>query len=148
MSAISPAIPCEGLDGSFEVETGASDDYETRQYMGVIAGSDDNQVKPLGSGNTSQTVIVGIAQADADDGESVRVRLSGISKVRAEGSVTLGDLCECIYDSSDEDKNGNMKTLTSCAKAGMVACQALEDAADGEFFKAMILCRKQYPAWT
>jgi len=144
MSAISPAIPCEGIDGSFVAETNADNSFDVRQYMGVKVGSDDNNVTPLASSDTAGTVIVGIAQADADDGESVRVRLSGVSKVRAQSDgVTRGDLCECIKDTA-EDKNGNMKTLgATLASGSMIACRALEDAADGEFFKAMITCKKQ-----
>jgi len=140
--AISPAISCVGFDGSFTAETqttGGSKDV--RQYMGVKVGSDDNNVTPLGSGDTAGTVIEGIAQADADDSEAIKVRLSGISKVRASGAVTRGDLCECIY-SATEAANGSMKALTSMAQDGsMIACKALEDAADGEFFKALLICQ-------
>jgi len=140
MSAISPAIPCEGIDGSFSAETNTS--LDVRQYMGVKVGTDDNNVTPLASTDTSGTIITGIAQADANDGETVRVRLSGVSKVRANGAVTRGDLCECIYDAT-EDKNGFMKSLSALANGKMIACQALEDAADGEFFKAMIIRQMQ-----
>jgi len=148
MSAISPAIPCEGIDGSFFAETNTS--LDVRQYMGVKVGTDDNNVTPLASTDTSGTVITGIAQADADNGESVRVRLSGVSKVRASGAVTRGDLCECVYNAA-ENKNGGMKKIvvgTNHLIAGeMAACRALEDAADGEYFKAMVICEIAHPAW-
>ena len=140
-----PSIPLDGYDGTFRAETNGS--LDVRQYMAVKKGSDETCVTPLGSGDTAATKIVGIAQADADNGESVRVRLAGVSMVRANGAVAQGDLCEAIYNAT-EDKNGNMKKLTSCADGGMIACMALEDAADGEYFKAMIIRRIQHPAWT
>jgi len=147
--AISPAIPCEGIDGSFTAETQDTGSYDVRQYMGVTVGSDDNYVTPLANTSTSGgPIISGVAQADADDAESVRIRLSGISKVRASGAVTRGDYCECIGHASDESLNGAMKTLTALADDGMIACRALEDAADGEYFKAMILIQVQHPAWS
>ena len=145
-----PSIPLDGYDGTFRAETNGS--YDVRQYMAVKKGSDELHVTPLGSGDTGASdhapIIVGIAQADADDGEAVRVRIAGISMVRAEGAIAQGDLCEAIYDASDEDKNGNMKKLTACADGYMIACEALEDAADGEYFKALIIRRIQHPAWS
>jgi len=144
--AISPAIPLEGPDASMKLEKGGAgseaDPYwEGRQYMAVKKGTADNQVKPLEDGDDSATVIVGFLQEDADDGESVAVRISGTSWGRAEGSVTRGDILEAIHDQTDEDKNGNLKTLdpsTTLAHGKMVAAEALEGAADGEYFKIQI----------
>jgi len=59
--ALTPAIELTGIDATFIAEG------DIKKYMGVKAGTNDNQVKPLGSGDTSGTIIVGIAQADADD---------------------------------------------------------------------------------
>lgn len=138
MSASSPSLALDGYDATYKAETNGT--LDVRQYMGVKKGSDELHVTPLDSGDTSGTAIIGIAQADADDDESVRVRLFGPSLVRAEGAVAENDLCESIYDAT-EDKNGNMKKLSSLAQDGsMIACKALEDAADGEYFKALVLC--------
>jgi len=113
-----------------------------KQYMGVKKGSDDHQVKPLADSDTSGTLIEGIAQFEADDGESVSVVLLGPSVARAKGSVTRGDLLECIYDAV-ADKNGNMKTITVLANGKMIAAIALEAAADGENFKVMLIRQMQ-----
>ena len=138
MSSSTPSIALGGPAGSYRAETNAG--LDVRQYMGVKAGSDELHVTPLASTDTAGTVIKGIAQADADNQESVRVVLGGVSLVRASGAIAENDLCECIYDAS-EDKNGSMKKLTSLAQDGsMIACKALENAADGEFFKALVLC--------
>jgi len=44
--------------------------------------------------------------------------------------------------------NGNMKALSALGDGKMIACEALEAAADGEYFKALIVRRIQHPAWT
>jgi len=139
--ALTPAIELTGIDATFIAEG------DIKKYMGVKAGTADNQVKPLESGDSAGTVIVGVAQMDADDGEAVRVRIAGVSWVRAQGSISRGDLCQCIYNATEE-KNGNMKKLTSLADGKMIACEALEAAADGEYFKALIVRRIQHPAWS
>jgi hypothetical protein len=147
--ALSPAIAVEGNDGSFLLEKGGAgtdaDPYwEGRQYMAVKKGTADNQVKPLEDGDDAATAIVGFLQADADHGESVRVRLEGISWARAQGAVTRGDVLEAIHDATDEDKNGNLQALATLAAAGgMIAAEALEAAADGEYFKIRILKQKK-----
>jgi len=134
MSASTPSIALGGYDATFIAES------DVRQYMGVKKGSDERHVMPLASTDTAGTVIIGVAQADADSGESVKVRLFGPSLVRASGGISQNDLCECVYNAT-EDKNGNMKKLTALAQDGsMIACRALEDAADLEYFKALILC--------
>ena len=144
MSSISPSIPLGGPEGSFKAETNAGKDV--RQYMGVKAGSDDQSVTPMASTDTSGgPVIVGIAQYDADNGETVLVRVGGVSMARASGAVTRNDLLECVYN-ADEAKNGSMKTLTTLAQSGgMIAAKALEDAADGEIFKVQVLCQIRLP---
>lgn len=135
--ALSPAIALNGNDGSYFLEK--VDSVEGRQYMAVKKGSSDNQVKPLESGDTAATTIVGFLQADADNGESVCVRLEGTTWARAQGSVTRGDVLEAIYNAT-EDKNGNLQTLATLAASGkMIAAEALEGAADGEYFKIRIL---------
>lgn len=140
--AISPAIPLEGIDASMKLEK--VDSVEGRQYMAVKKGTADNQVKPLESGDTAGTVIVGFLQKDADDGESVPVRISGTTWARAEaGGVTRGDLLEAIYNAT-EDKNGNLKNQgTPIPVTEMIAAEALESAADGEYFKVQILKQMQ-----
>ena len=149
--AISPAIPLEGIDASMKLEKGGAgsvaDPYwEGRQYMAVKKGTADNQVMPLEDGDDSAIVIVGFLQADADDGESVAVRIAGTSWGRAEGAVTRSDVLEAIHDQTDEDKNGNLKTLdpsTTLAHGLMIAAEALESAADGEYFKIRIMKQLQ-----
>jgi len=142
--AVSPAIPLEGIDASMKLEKGGAgseaDPYwEGRQYMAVKKGTADNQVKPLEDGDDAGTVIVGFLQKDADDGESVAVRISGVTWARAEGSVTRGDLLEAVHDATDEDKNGNLKNQgTPISVTEMIAAEALESAADGEYFKVQI----------
>ena len=144
MASMSPSIPLEGPEGSFKAETNAGKDV--RQYMGVKAGSDDQSVTPLSDSDTSGgPVIVGIAQYDANDGETVLVRMGGTSMARANGAVSRNDLLECVYD-ADESKNGSMKKLTALAQnGGMIAAKALEDAADGELFRVQVLCAIRLP---
>lgn len=144
--ALSPAIAVEGNDGSYLLEkggtgSGADPYWEGRQYMAVKKGVADNQVSPLEDNDDAATVIVGFLQADADDGESVRVRLEGITWARAEGSgIVRGVVLQAVHDATDEDKNGNLKLLsTLTAGGGMIAAEALEAAADGEYFKIRIL---------
>lgn len=135
--ARTPSISVEqAVRGTFVAE-GA-----VKQYMGVKKGSDDHQVAPLTSGNTSGTIIVGVALNDADDGESVAVCLSGPCMARANGSVTRDDLLESIYNATAA-KNGNMKTVTALANGKMIAGRALEAAADAEEFKIDLIAQMQ-----
>lgn len=113
------------------------------QYMAVKAGTDDHQVAPLDSGDTSGTIIVGIAQNDANDTEAVEVVILGPTKARAEGSVTRDDLLEAIYDAT-ANKNGNLKTLSALANGKMIAALAEEDAADGENFWVNLIKQMQF----
>lgn len=151
--AISPAIPLEGIDASMKLEKGGAgstaDPYwEGRQYMAVKKGTADNQVMPLEDGDDAGTLIVGFLQKDANDGESVAVRVSGTTLARASGGVTRGDLLEAIHDADDEDENGSLKTLATLANDLMIAAEALEAAADKEYFKVLIHKQMQHPAWT
>lgn len=113
-----------------------------KQYMAVKKGTLDNQVKPLDSGDTAVTVIVGFALNDADSGASVPICIEGPCMARAQGAVTRDNALEAIYNATAE-KNGNVKTITTCAGGAMIAGRALEDAADTAYFLIYAEIRKQ-----
>lgn len=137
MATHRPAVSLEGSPhGSYYAE-GA-----VKQYMAVKKGTADNQAKPLDSGDTAVTVIIGFALNDADDGAGFTVIHGGPCRGRANGAVTRGDMLEAIYNATAE-KNGNVKTITTCANASMIAARAMEDAADGAYFLIFAEIRKQ-----
>lgn len=143
--AISPAIPLEGIDASYKLEKESVSGFEGRQYMAVKKGTAENQVMPLASGDaTAGVVIVGFLQADADDGESVAVRISGTTWARAGNTITRGNFVGAIKETT-EDKNGNVDPLSGAQAAGvMIAGEAMEAAADGEYFKLRITRHLQF----
>lgn len=137
MATHRPSVSLEGsASGSYYAE-GA-----IKQYMAVKKGTADNQVKPLASGDTAVTVIVGFALNDADDGAGLTVIHSGPCMARANGTITRDDMLEAIYNATAE-KNGNVKTITTCANASMIAARAMEDAADAAYFLIFAEIRKQ-----
>jgi len=133
-----PAIPVDGIDASFEAE-GA-----IYQYMGVIPGTDDHQVAPVGAGVvvTDGADIDGIAQEDANDGEAVCVRISGVSWAYNIGGVTRHDAL-CPVGNVTGNINGSMATAdpTISYTGKMIAGRALEDAVTLAKFKMFIECR-------
>jgi len=132
--ARTPAIPMANpFEGSFETEA------DILQYLAVIPGTDDHQVTAMTTGSSGDgTVISGIAQFDALDGEWVAVRYFGPSWAYADGAITRDNAVEAIY-SATAANNGRMKAISGVYTAGkMIAGIALEDAADGEKFKVFL----------
>jgi len=132
--ARTPAIPMANpFVGSFETEA------DILAYHAVIAGTDDHQVTAMTTGSSGDgTVIAGVAQHDADDGEWVSVAYFGVTWAYAEGAITRDDPVEAIYSATAAD-NGKFSTCSGAYTTGkMIAGIALEDAADGEKFKLFL----------
>jgi len=92
--ARTPAITLDSpFHGSYFAEGGIL------QYRAVKPGTDDWQVKPLVIGDvaTSGTIIEGVAQEDALDGESVKVVLFGPTWAYNSGGVARNQRVEAIY---------------------------------------------------
>jgi len=143
--AIRPSISIkQRVTGSFycadDDTTFATGATVIRQYRPVKdSSSGDNYVTPLVVGDLDGTIIVGIAQDDALLGNSVLVTLAGVSIVKAFGAITRGNALEAV-GTGTSDNYGSVKAVASGASAvnQMVVGVALEDAADGAEFLALI----------
>ena len=81
----------------------------------------------LGS-NSDPSIVIGVSQDRARNGGSVNVALVGTTKLKAGGAVSFGDFLR-------PDANGE---AIEHSGLGRYAAIALEDAADGDVFEALI----------
>ena len=75
------------------------------QYRAVKPGTDDWQVKPMEVGDDADdgTIIEGVSQEDALDGESLKVVLFGPTWAYNTGGVARNQRVEAIYDATVTD---------------------------------------------
>jgi len=129
-----------GLDLTFIAENAFAE-----AYVVVVLGTDENEVD-LPSAVTDTPF--GVIQDVADEGEAVPVRLSGITKVVANGAFSKSDF---LGISATTGRVDTISGLDSSFDAGTATAQkpllvALEDAsAGGEIITALI--RPLYFPW-
>ena len=143
--AIRPSISTkQRITGSFycadDDTTFASGATVIRQYRPVKdSSSGDNYVTPLVAGDAAGVVAVGIAQDDAILGGSVLVTLFGVSLVKAYGAVTRGAALESVGTGTGDSYGFAVAVVSGATGANhQTLGTALEDAADGALFLALI----------
>lgn len=131
----------EGMMNSIaELQTSAAD-VEVRKGLPVIAGTVDNQVKPIPTGSSSMlNTIQGIAQDDANAGDTTRVAVAGqIAVARVKGTVTRGDYLIAKTGSTTDNINGSFESQATIVNGDLIVAKALEDGTDGSFIKVMVM---------
>ena len=141
-----PSIsPKQCFSGSYKCAdddtTFATDATVIRQYRPVKdSASGDDYVTPLVAGDTAGVVTAGIAQNDAQLGESVEVVFCGVSLVKAYGAITRQAALESVGTITGDSYGGVVAVVSGASGANhQIIGVALEDAADGEEFLALII---------
>ncbi len=92
-------------------------------------GSDDNTMVPAAA---STDLLIGVFQHDAASGAEVRVMLSGISRVKAGGSITRGNMVT-------SDASGYAVAVSAGAGTNAYAIgYALASASSGDIIPVLI----------
>ena len=131
----------EGMMNAIAEKQTSAADVEVRKGLPVVAGTVDNQVKPIPTGSSSMlNTIEGIAQEDANAGQSVRVAVAGqICIVRVKGNVTRGDYLIAKTGSTTDAINGNLESKGTIVNGDLVVGKALEDGTDNSYIKIMVM---------
>ena len=132
----SGSYKCADDDSTF-----SSGETVIRQYRPVKdSTSGDDYVTPLVAGDSNGVVTAGIAQNDAQLGESVEVVFCGVSLVKAYGAITRQAALECIGTITSDSYGGALAVVSGASGTNeQVIGVALEDAADAEEFLALII---------
>jgi len=112
---------------------GMKADEALERYRIVVQGAEDGSVKYPDSDNAAGTIGV-TQEAQATAGNSVPVRLLGVSHVEANEAISAGGLVMCDADT------GKAKAATSASGVQLyVVGVALETAeADGDIIKMLV----------
>lgn len=79
--------------GALDITFKASSDLSSNQYCLVkMSGSGTPHGVELTGADSSTDVIIGVLQNEPDEEEAAVVRVLGTSKVKVDGSVSIGDL--------------------------------------------------------
>lgn len=103
-------------------------DFSTVQYRAAIPSSGNSNKCQVASQVRDKTL--GIIQNKVQSGESARIRLVGVSKVIAGGTIETGDIL--VSNATGFAVVGNSGNAFGCA---------LSDAASGAIFTALIVPR-------
>lgn len=139
---MSVSIPIsEGMMSSIAEKQTSAADVEVRKGLPVIAGTVDNQVKPIPTGSSSMlNTIQGIAQEDANAGQTVRVAIAGqVALARVKGTVTRGDYLIAKTGSTTDNINGSLESQATIVNGDLIVGKALEDGTDGSYRKIMVM---------
>jgi hypothetical protein len=138
----------ENMMNSIAEEQTSASTVQVRKGLPVIGGTVDNQVKPIPTGtSTILTTIEGIAQDDANDGQTTRVAVAGqIAVARVNGSVTRGDNLICKTGSTTDAENGSLETQATIVNGDLIVGKALEDGTDKSYIKIMVQLYEQTAA--
>ncbi len=146
---MSVSIPIsEGMMNSIAEEQTSASTVQVRKGLPVIAGTVDNQVKPIATGtSTILATIEGIAQDDANDGQTTRVAIAGqVCIARVKGTITRGDYLQCKTGSTTDAENGSPETQGTIANGDLIVARALEDGTDQSYIKVVVLMQKKTAA--
>lgn len=99
----------------------------TDQFIFVKPGNTENDVVPAAAGD----VPMGVSQETGKDGESIACALSGISKIRLNGTVKRGNLLK-VYTGA------NVGTAVRCGNNDPYGGMALQDGASGDLIAMLI----------
>jgi hypothetical protein len=132
----------EGMMNSIAEEQTSASTVQVRKGLGVIAGTVDNQVKPIATGETGSvlTTIEGIAQDDANDGQTTRVAIAGqVCLARITSTCNRGDYLTCEEGSTTDTENGMLQAQTTIANGDLIVARALEDGTDKSYIKVIVM---------
>ena len=120
-------------------------DVEVRKGLPVIGGTVDNQVKPIPTGTTTiLSTIVGIAQDDANAGQTTRVAIAGqVCLARVKGSVTRNDSLIAKTGSTTDNINGSLQAQATIVNGDLIVARALEDGTDGSYIKVVVVMQEK-----
>lgn len=141
MSQLSiPLDPSKFASAIAEQQTSAST-VQVRRGLPVIAGTDQNQVKPIATGSSSMlTTILGIAQSDGNNGEVVQIALPGqIAVARINGTGNRGDYLIAANGSTTDAENGSLEVQSTIANNDLIVGRLLEDATDQSYVKIAVM---------
>jgi len=139
---VTPSIPLDNpFHGSYDCELNNNDE-RIYQYHAVKPGTNDYQVHAMEAGDDANdgTIIEGVAQEDALEGESVKVVLFGPTWAYCyDGAgIARNALVEAIHDAADAD-NGWFQTIGAGSYTStMVAGIALEGCVAEAKFKLFL----------
>lgn len=138
----------EGMMNSIAEKQTSASDVEVRKGLPVIAGTVDNQVKPIPTGTTTiLATIEGIAQEDGNAGDAIRVAIAGqVCLARVKGTITRGDYLQCKTGSTTDAENGSLETQGTIANGDLIVARALEDGTDQSYIKVVVLMQKKTAA--
>ena len=138
----------EGMMNSIAEKQTSASDVEVRKGLPVIAGTVDNQVKPIPTGTTTiLSTIEGIAQDDGNAGDALRVAVAGqVAIARVKGTVTRGDNLICKTGSTTDAENGSLEAQATIVNGDMIVAKALEDGTDQSYIKVMVQMYEQTAA--
>lgn len=138
----------EGMMSSIAEKQTTAADVEVRKGLPVIGGTVDNQVKPIPTDTTTiLSTIEGIAQDDANAGDTTRVAVAGqVCLARVKGSVTRGDNLIAKTGSTTDNINGSLEAQATIVNGDLVVAKALEDGTDGSFIKVVVVMNEQTAA--
>ena len=131
----------EGMMNSIAEEQTTSSTVQVRKGLPVIGGTVDNQVKPIATNTTTMlNTIQGIAQDDANNGQTTRVAVAGqICLARVKGNVTRGDYLIAKTGSATDAINGNLESQGTIVNGDLIVAKALEDGTDNSYIKIMVM---------
>jgi flagellar hook-associated protein FlgK len=131
------SVPESQDNGSFLAEVNGS--REVRRGLPVLNGTANNQVKPMAGTETTNTVIQGIAQEDANAADAVRVAVGGqVAIARVKGTPSRGDYLEAKTGSTTDAENGSLEVRAPAAGDFIVA-RALESGTDQAYIKVLVM---------
>lgn len=107
----------------------------------VIAGTAENQVKPLAyNASADATTVVGIAQEDADAGQPVRVALPGqVGIARVTGTPARNNFLAAGVGSATDAENG-MLDVETVSTGDLIVARALETGTAKSYIKVAVMC--------
>ncbi|HEC65156.1 MAG TPA: hypothetical protein ENI23_07680 [bacterium] len=144
---MSVSIPIsENMMNSIAEKQTSAQDVEVRKGLPVIAGTVDNQVKPIPTGTSASvlTTIVGIAQDDGNAGDTVRVAVAGqVCIARVKGTVTRNDSLVAENGSTTDAENGSLETQATIANGDLIVARALEDGTDQSYIKVLVVMQEK-----
>lgn len=112
-----------------ENDIGDQDPYYLMKY-----GTASDEVAKTTSTTDS---VLAVSQAGMDSGQYLPLQYAGVTKLRADGSISQGDE---LAPSGSTD--GEVISTSSANTGDTIVGEALEDASDGDVFRAIVYVDK------
>lgn len=141
MSQISVALSEQNFANFIAEQQSSASAVDVRKGLPVVGGTAQNQVKPIPTGtSTILSTIMGIAQDDANAGDSVRLALAGqVGLARIKGTGNRNDYLICKTGSTTDAENGSLQVQATIVNGDLVIGRLLEDATDQSYVKISVM---------